>query len=172
MIVADTSVWIELLRGSGHPTARALRGAIARGADIAVTEVILMEMLGGTRSGEPTMQLRSRLLAFPIIRLEGIADYEEAAAIYRRCRDAGHTLRSLLDCLIAVAAIRHDASLLHNDRDFETIARHTTLKLEPVHERPEMRETARSYGHPRRARTTASGGHRARSGVRRSAARV
>ena len=32
----------------------------------------------------------------------------------------------------AVPAIRADATLLHADRDFETLARHTPLRLEPV----------------------------------------
>jgi predicted nucleic acid-binding protein len=34
--------------------------------------------------------------------------------------------------LIAVPAIRADASVLHNDRDFDAIARHTPLRVEPL----------------------------------------
>ncbi len=46
-----------------------------------------MELLAGARSGQSGRDLRSRLLAFPILDLAGLSDYEEAAAIYRECRD-------------------------------------------------------------------------------------
>jgi predicted nucleic acid-binding protein len=60
--------------------------------------------------------------------LGGREDFEDAALIYRKCRDAGATVRSLNDCLIAVPVIRAGATLLHNDGDFVTIARHSALK--------------------------------------------
>jgi len=47
----------------------------------------------------------------------------EAARIYGACRAAGVTIRSSVDCLIARIAIEHDLALLHDDRDFEDIAR-------------------------------------------------
>lgn len=132
MIVVDTSAWIELFRKSGHPVAQRLKALLGEKADIAITEVVVVELLAGAPSGPSLMKVSSHLFGLPVLRLEGVADFEEAALIYRRCRDAGHTLRSQLDCLIAVAVIRHGASLLHNDRDFEVIARCTTLKLEPL----------------------------------------
>lgn len=132
MIVADTSAWVEYFRGSDHPVARRLRGLLATRRELALTEAVLMEVLAGTRSGTTLEAIRSQLIDLPMLRLEGVDDFEQAATIYRACRDAGHTLRSQLDLLIAVSAIRHGASLLHNDRDFEVIARHSALKLEPL----------------------------------------
>ena len=129
VIVADTSAWVEFLRGTGHPVARAVRELITNDADLAVTEVILMELLAGVRPGPPRRQLRSTLLSFPLLTLQGLADFEEAAVIYRSCNGAGDTLRSLSDCLIAVPAIRARAEILHRDRDFDAIARHTSLKV-------------------------------------------
>jgi predicted nucleic acid-binding protein len=38
-------------------------------------------------------------------------------------------VRSLMDCLIAAVAIREEVELLHNDADFEAIARQTTLRI-------------------------------------------
>ena len=35
----------------------------------------------------------------------------------------------MLDCLLAAVAIREGVPLLHNDRDFEVLARHTPLEL-------------------------------------------
>ena len=132
MIVVDTSVWIELFRGRSHPAAAALEGLIERRADIAITEVILMEALAGAPSVDALTRIRAQLVGLPILRLEGLADFEEAALLYRTCRSAGHTLRNQIDCLIAVPAIHHGASILHNDRDFDTIARHSALTLETV----------------------------------------
>jgi hypothetical protein len=128
LIVADTSAWVEFLRGTDHKVARRLRKLIQNDEDIAVTEVILIERVAGARSGAAVRELRSRLLGFRILPLEGLADFEEAGVIYRACRDAGEALRSLSDCLIAVPIIRAGASLLHNDADFATIARHTSLR--------------------------------------------
>jgi predicted nucleic acid-binding protein len=106
-----------------------LRRLIERNEDLALTEVILMELLAGARSGTALRDLRSRLLGFKILPLEGLADFEEAGLIYRACRDAGETLRSLSDSLIAVPVIRAGASLLHNDADFAAIARHSSLTI-------------------------------------------
>ena len=129
LIVADSSAWVEFLRGTDHAVAVRLRRLIERDEDVALTEVVVMELLAGARSGAGVRELRSRLLGFPILPLEGLADFEEAGLIYRACRDAGETLRSLSDCLIAVPVIRAGASLLHNDADFAAIARHSSLKI-------------------------------------------
>lgn len=130
MIVVDTSAWIDFFRGRATPVASTLEHLVDAQADIAITETILMEILAGASPGEALARIRAELIARPILRLEGLADFEEAARIYRTCRSAGHTLRNQLDCLIAVPVIKHSASLLHSDSDFETIAQHTPLKLE------------------------------------------
>jgi hypothetical protein len=70
-----------------------------------------------------------RLLArFRHLPVEGLTDYEGAAAVHRSCRVQGNTPRSLVDCLIAAVAIREDARILHQDRDYDTIAAHTPLR--------------------------------------------
>ena len=52
---------------------------------------------------------------------------KRAAALYRRCRREGETVRKLMDCLIAAVAIRAGVPILHNDPDFDVLARHTEL---------------------------------------------
>ncbi|MGH2451502.1 MAG: type II toxin-antitoxin system VapC family toxin [Candidatus Limnocylindria bacterium] len=133
MILPDSSVWIELLRKSGSPAHIALRRLIEERRDLATAEPVVMEVLAGApTSGDALARIRAQLLGLPILRLEGLADFEEAAQIYRSCRAAGDTLRNQIDCLIAVPAIRHGASVLASDEDFQVIARHTGLKLHPV----------------------------------------
>ncbi|MGI8941495.1 MAG: type II toxin-antitoxin system VapC family toxin [Actinomycetota bacterium] len=130
MIVADTSVWIEFLRGSDQPVADTLTELLRSDATVALSEIIVMELLAGATSNEHQRDLRVRLVAFPILRLEGFMDFEEAALLFRRCREAGETIRSLTDCLIAVPVIRAGATLLHRDADFDAIARHSDLKVQ------------------------------------------
>ena len=132
MILPDTSAWVEHLRRSGSTVHHTLRHAIDSGADVVVTEPVLMEVLAGARSPRHAAELRSALLVFPLASVAGLDDYEEAAAIQRSCRAAGEPVGNTIDCLIAAVAIRVGASILHKDRDFDAIARHTELVVEPV----------------------------------------
>lgn len=135
MILVDTSAWIEFLRATGHPADRRLQSLIGTDTTLATTEPIVMEVLAGARNEEHAVKLRGLLLRAELVPVEGLPDYEEAAAVYRRCRGEGETVRRLVDCLIAAVAIRSGASILHNDADFDTIARHTTLTIESLHRR-------------------------------------
>lgn len=127
LIVVDSSAWVAFLRRTESPVHLRLKELIESEADLALTEVIMMELLGGARNKR---ELRTRLLAYPVLTLRGLQDYEAAALIYDRCRRAGETLRhGYMDCLIAVPALRSGASLLQDDKDFEVIARHTDLDL-------------------------------------------
>lgn len=91
-----------------------------------------MEILAGARSERHAIRMRTALLAYPLARVFGLDDYETAAAIQRACRAGGESVRSTMDCLIAAVAIREGASILHRDRDFDVIARHTELRIHPV----------------------------------------
>jgi predicted nucleic acid-binding protein len=55
-----------------------------------------------------------------------------AAELYRCCRLAGRTVRKMTDCLIAVSTISAGATLLHRNADFDTLAAHTPLQLQPL----------------------------------------
>lgn len=130
MILVDTSAWIELLRASGHPAHVTLRHHLQRRSPIATSEPVIMELLAGVRTGGEQSRLRARLMALPRLTVRGLADFESAADLYRTCRSRGATVRKLIDCLIAAVAIRERATVLHNDRDFEVLARHTRLRTE------------------------------------------
>lgn len=130
MILVDTSAWIELLRATGHPAHLTLRHHLERRSPIVTTEPVIMEVLAGARSAGEGARLRARLMAFPRLSLRGLADFEAAADLYRTCRGRGATVRKLIDCLIAAVAIREKATVLHNDRDYEVLAKHTRLRTE------------------------------------------
>ena len=87
-----------------------------------------MEILAGARDEAHLRSLQRLLARATEIRMQ-TTDYDDAAALYRRCRMQGETVRKLIDCLIAAAAIRADTPILHSDADFDVIARHTELKV-------------------------------------------
>ena len=129
MILVDSSAWVEYLRGTGSSVHRRMRALVESEERLATTEVVVIEVLAGTRDDSHWERLRRLLFSCEFLPLAGLSDYEDAAALYRRCRLAGKTLRSLTDCLIAVVAIRAGAELIHADRDFDTIARHAPLRI-------------------------------------------
>lgn len=129
MILADTSAWVEYLRATGSPAHLRLRQLISEEGELVTTEVVMMELLAGESTAEGVTQLRRLLGRFQVLPVEGLADYEAAADLYRRCRAAGETVRQLTDCLIAAVAVRAGAAVLHRDHDFEVIARHTPLRV-------------------------------------------
>ena len=96
--------------------------------EIVVCDAVRMEVLAGARDESHLLGLR-RLLARASVIPTRATDYEDAAALYRRCRRQGETVRKLIDCLIASAAIRAGVPVLHYDADFDVIARHTELRI-------------------------------------------
>jgi predicted nucleic acid-binding protein len=124
MILVDTSVWIELIKGK----------TLVREPDqllrFRTAGPILQEVLQGLRPSRQSDSFKSSFLAIP-----RLCDpmpwelYAQAAEIYRDGRRRGYTMRSSTDCLIAAIAIETGASVWHRDRDFKTIATFTPLRI-------------------------------------------
>lgn len=129
LTVADSSAWIEYLRGTGSPTHLRLRELVTTRARVATTDVVLLEVLAGARSRRDREELKRLLYACEYLRTITPADFETAAEIYRTCRRNGETIRKLTDCVIAAVALRCDAAVLACDSDFSAIARHLPLAL-------------------------------------------
>ena len=130
MILADTSAWVEYDRATGSTVDLRLRDLIAAGGPVAVTEPVIMEVLAGARSDAREADLRRLLLRFHLYQFDPAADFEGAARIYRRCRQAGITPRGLVDCMIAAVARRHEATLLACDMDLDRVARVIGVELD------------------------------------------
>ncbi len=132
MILADTSAWVELERRTGSPVDERMAHLLEHGPFPTITEPVVMELLAARRPGVDVARIRGRLLAFRMLQVGGLHTWEQAAVIQRACRAQGETVRSLIDCVVAAVAIREGATVLHLDRDFEVIARHTPLQTEPA----------------------------------------
>jgi predicted nucleic acid-binding protein len=129
VIVVDTSVWVDVLRGVDSPSAARCVELIEDGAPVALTDVILTEILQGIDSEREARLAERHLRAFPILRLESLDDFSLAAELYRSARRAGVTVSKTIDCLIAAPCVRTGASLLHADADFDRLATCTQLKV-------------------------------------------
>lgn len=128
-MLVDTSVWVDFLNGHDSVEAVRLTHAIENGEPVALPAVVIMEILLGLKSEREAARIADLLSAFDVIAEPTLLDYQRAAALYRRCRKAGFTIRSTLDCVIAQLAIRDQLPMLTKDRDFAAIARHSSLQL-------------------------------------------
>lgn len=129
VILVDSSAWIEFQRATGSPVDRRLTGAIESDEPLATTGIVMLEILVGARDERQAAELLRLLDRCRFLPLEEPSDHEAAAALYRACRREGTTIRRLPDCLIAAVAMRSNAELLHQDADFEVIARHAPLRI-------------------------------------------
>lgn len=126
-LLADTSAWVEYVRDTGSPTSERLEHHL-KADELLTTDVVVMELLAGARDDAHEARLAAMLSLASPISVERV-DWIDAARLQRRCRAQGETVRRLPDCLIAAVAIRADVAVLHRDQDFDTLARHTRLRV-------------------------------------------
>ena len=128
MIIIDTTVWVDYLRGTASPHATWLESNLAV-ERLGLTDLILCEVLQGVRTDVEFDAVQAELLRFEVHETGTIELAVEAAAIYRRLRVAGRTIRRTIDCLIATFCLVEGHALLHNDRDYDPFEEHLGLKV-------------------------------------------
>ena len=130
VVLVDSSVWIDLLRDAKTTQVKALRELLPR-REAALAPVIYQEILQGAASLDRFARLKRYFRTLPFLNpSHPVETWEAAAELYVRCRQRGFTPRSPHDCLVARIALEHKVPLLHDDRDFETMADvETRLKL-------------------------------------------
>ena len=130
MILADTSAWVEYDRATNSSVDRRLTALIESDGPVAVTQPVVMEVVAGARDDRREADLRRLLLRFELLSFDGVADFDGAVRIYRRCRAAGITPRGMVDCMIASVAWRREATLLAHDADMDRLARVIGIELD------------------------------------------
>ncbi len=124
MYLVDTSAWIYYLREEDDGAGGRFAEVLERGLPFGITGVIYQEVLQGADSRADFERLEEYLSTQRFYHpRDPVVSFREAALLYFRCRRGGVTVRSTIDCLIARIAIEHDLILLHNDADFENMAR-------------------------------------------------
>ena len=131
MVLVDSSVLIDFFRGRDTPAVRRLEEIEGSGeaAGWALPLVCLQEVLQGAKNEREWRALRNVLeTQEAVVPLDPVAVHVEAARIFFDCRRRGLTVRSSTDCLIAALALEQGHTLLHDDADFDTIARVRPLR--------------------------------------------
>ncbi len=121
MLLVHSTVWSDVGRGVATEATRFLHSRDDHD-EIATTGIIFQEVLQSARSDVLYQTLRERFWKMLILEPREIATYEIAAQLYRHARLRGFTIRKATDCLIAAIALEHGALLVHNNRDFLSLA--------------------------------------------------
>lgn len=122
MIVVDSSVWISFFAGTTNRHVEALLSIPDRN-DILVGDIVLLEVLRGTRSDRIARSVEDDLRRFSIAPMLNDEIAVKAAQNYRLLRAQGVTIRTTVDLVIATYCIEHRHRLLHRDRDFDHMQR-------------------------------------------------
>jgi len=128
MIIVDTTVWIDYLRGTANPETAWLDRELG-GRRLALTDLILCEVLQGIGEQREFMRVRDDLLRFKILPGGGIDLAISAAQNYRTLRQSGHTVYKMIDCWIATFCLEGSHQLLHRDRDFDAFEKVLGLQV-------------------------------------------
>lgn len=118
MVIIDTTVWIDYLRGRHNKESGYFDLEVGR-QRFGLTDLILCETLQGIGDEKSFTRVLHELRKFELFETGGEELAIEAARNFRNLRQQGHTVRKTIDCLIATFCLHHGHSLLHRDRDFD-----------------------------------------------------
>ncbi len=128
MVLVDTTVWIDFFAGRTTPHVDSLNELLRVQPYVCICGIILTEVLQGIRSDAQYRKTKAYLGALNSLSMPETV-FVRAAELYRTLRKKGVTIRSPVDCMIASVAIENGIPLLHNDRDFDHIAKNSALKV-------------------------------------------
>jgi len=128
MIVVDTSVWVDYF--NGVPTTQTdLLDELLGERFLAVGDLILAELLQGFATEADARRALRLLAPLEFLEMAGRDVAIQSAADYRHLRRRGATVRKTMGMLIGTYCRMNDHELLHNDRDFDLLARHLGLRI-------------------------------------------
>ena len=128
MVIVDTTVWIDYLRGDENAETRWLERELQR-QRLGLTDLILCEVLQGIPDRAVFADVRDELLKFHMFETAGTDLAIAAAQNYRDLRQRGYTVRKTIDCLIATLCLEGGHELLHRDRDFDPFEKVLGLRV-------------------------------------------
>lgn len=130
LYLVDTSAWVFALRKRPQETIRQRIDRLLELGTVATCGLVELELLGGALSEQEFARLEMRLWGLHRLPTDE-ADWNSAARLAFSLRRAGVTV-PFADLLLAALALRHEAILVHADRDFDLIANHSPLRVESL----------------------------------------
>lgn len=89
--------------------------------DVCTCGIVAAEVFQGLRRDEGRDAIRRSFEELVFLEPLGIRPYLRAAELYRALREKGRTVRSTIDCIVAVIAEDAGCALLARDRDMDAI---------------------------------------------------
>ena len=124
MILVDTSVFIDYLKGKNNNSTQNLEYILESKIPYGINDFIYQEILQGAKDRKEFSLLKKYFETIPFYYLQnGKESYEKASMLHVVCKQKGITIRSTIDLLIAETAIENDLYLLHNDNDFKLMSK-------------------------------------------------
>lgn len=128
MIIVDTTVWIDFLRGLQNPETEWLDRQLER-QRLGMIDLILCEVLQGIPDDRSFTKVQRELRRFEVFESGGRELAIAAAGNFRTLRRRGYAVRRTIDCWIATFCIEHGHALLHRDRDFDPFEQVAGLRV-------------------------------------------
>lgn len=128
MILVDTSVWIDYFNGVSNEQTDSLDDILSN-QSVLIGDIILTEILQGFDSDSDFQKVKEALDPLDCVHLGGKSLAVKAASNFRYLRSKGITIRKTVDMLIGSWCIEHEVELLHNDKDFDQMAKQLPLNL-------------------------------------------
>jgi predicted nucleic acid-binding protein len=120
-VLVDSSAWVDFLNDYPSPECQAVDDLFRSEHEICTCGVVVAEVFQGLRKDSSRTELSRLFRDLTFLEPEDIDLYFQAAGLYRSLRQRGETIRSTIDCVIAVLAEEHGCSVLARDRDMEII---------------------------------------------------
>ena len=127
MILVDSSVWINYFNGISTWQTDLLDHYLSN-VPVIIGDLILTEVLQGFRTHNDFETAKDFLSVLLFRQIGGYNVAIQSAQNYRALRKAGVTVRKTIDIIIATFCIIEGLTLLHDDRDFDPMVSHFSLK--------------------------------------------
>lgn len=128
MVVVDTTVWVDYFNGVQSTQVDRLDRLLGERL-LLIGDLVLAELLQGFASDAVAQQALELIQPLEFVEMAGRDVAIESARNYRRLRRKGATVRKTIDMLIGTFCLMNDHELLHDDRDFDVMARHLGLRV-------------------------------------------
>ena len=127
MVLVDSSVWINYFNGNTTWQTEILDQMLLQ-IPLFTGDLILTEVLQGFRKDNEYNKAKEIMSILSCKQMGGYELAIKSAENYRKLRKKGITVRKTIDVIIGTFCINENIPLLHDDKDFEPMVEHLSLK--------------------------------------------
>lgn len=126
--IVDTSVWVDYFNAIIDERTDATERFVHKN-QILMLPIIIQEVLQGIKNEKSFELVKYLFLSQQYVLYDQVEMAVAAASLYRNLKSKGVTIRKPNDCLIAAICIQYNIELLHKDKDFDNIAKYSSLRI-------------------------------------------